>query len=148
MGLIKLKSSDSKLFEVDRGVLKMFKTIEEMLVIIGLDEGNIDVIPLKQVDSKILEIILKWAESYRQHQQEQQLLNTTPPNELYDFEREHIDKYHEIKFEIINAANYLGVDELSELWFMTLAKQCSATSTNPVHAIGDNSKGKFTRQQK
>lgn len=134
MGLIKLKSSDSELFEIDRAVLKNFKMIEEMLVIIGLDETNVDVIPLKQIDSTILRIILEWAETHQQYQQQRQKQQnddqqlTPAPDHLNEFEREFIDKYDELKYDIINAANFLGAEELSNLLIMELAKKCSNKS--------------------
>lgn len=119
MGLVKLKSSDSKLFEVDRNVLKNFKMIEEMLHVIGLDEPNIDVIPLKQINSTILEIILKWAE-YQQ-------LHTKPSTaELSEFKRKFVDTCDKQQiFEIINAANFLGAEALSELLINEIAKKCA-----------------------
>lgn len=137
MGLIKLKSSDLKLFEIDRHVLKNFKMIEDMLECIGLDESNIDVIPLKQIDSKILAIILKWAE----HQQ-QQKLHTNQFTELSDqpseFEQKFIQDYGERQiFEIINAARFLGAEALSDLLIRHIAKKLSSKPTGQVRNFTD-----------
>lgn len=156
MGLIKLKSSDSELFEVDRDVLKNFKVIDEMLDIIGLDETNVDVIPLKKIDSTILGIILKWAETHHQQQRQrqqqpqkqqqvvdsddEQQLNTTqstaPSDHLCEFERDFIDKYDELKYDIMNAANFLGAEELANMLIMELAKKCANKSPDRIREIG------------
>lgn len=139
MGLIKLKSSDSKLFEVDRDVLKNFKMIEDMLECIGLNETNIDVIPLKQIDSTNLAIILKWAEH---HEEQQEKLRTNPftdvSDQLSEFEQKLIDDYgqHQI-FQLINAAHFLGAEALSEMLIKHIAKKCSSNPTAQVRHSDD-----------
>lgn len=145
MGLIKLKSSDSKLFEVDRDVLKNFKMVEEMLDIIGLDEPNIDVIPLKKINSTILEIILKWAE-----QKQQELHTKQSSDELSDqlseFERKFVDSCDDRQiFEIINAAHFLGAEALSEMLIKEIAKKCSNKATEQYRdfASDSNKRTKF-----
>lgn len=128
MGLVKLKSADSKFFEVDRSVLKNFKMIEEMLECIGLDESNIDVIPLKQIDSTILEIILKWAESHQRRQQSNELFEQRD-----ELGSQFMDEYGEIIYEIINAANFLGAEELSKILIQKIAKNLANKSLNEAH---------------
>lgn len=141
MGLIKLKSSDSKLFEVDRHVLKNFKMIEHMLECIGLDESNIDVIPLKQINSTILAIILKWAEQQQQQLHAKQFIEMS--DQPSEFERKFIDDYDDRQiFEIINAAHFLGAEALSDLLIEHIAKKCSSKSIDQVRDSEDIAKKK------
>lgn len=127
MGLIKLKSSDSKFFEVDRNVLKNFKMIEEMLDVIGLNEANIDVIPLKHINSTNLEIILKWAEHQQLHTEQS---TDESSDQLSEFKRKFVDSCGDKQiFEVINAANFLGAEALSEMLIKEIAKKCSHKST-------------------
>lgn len=139
MGLIKMKSSDSKFFEVDRDVLRNFKMVEDMLECIGLNETNIDVIPLKQIDSKTLAIILTWAQQYEEQQQKLRANPFTEPSEqLFDFEQKLIDNYdrHQI-FQLINAAHFLGAEALSDMLIKHIAHKCSTNSTARIRSANE-----------
>lgn len=147
MGLIKIKSSDSKLFEVDRDVLRNFKMVEDMLECIGLDETNIDVIPLKQIDSKVLAIVLKWAEQYEEQQRKMRANPFAEPSEQpFDFEQKLIDRcsQHEI-LQLINAAHFLGAEALSNVLCKNIAQKCSSNFTAQVRGADeiDVKKSKF-----
>lgn len=143
MGLIKLKSSDSKVFEVDRVVLKNFKMIEEMLDVIGLNEQNINVIPIKQINSTILEIILKWAEHQQQQMHTEQSTDDELSDQLSEFEQKFVDSCDEKQiFEIINAARFLGAEALSDMLIKEIAKKCSTKPTDHVRDFTEISKKK------
>lgn len=149
MGLIKLKSSDSKIFVVDREVLKNFKMVEDMLECIGLNETNIDVIPLKQIDSKNLAIILKWAEQHEEHQQK---LRANPyidlTGELFEFEQTFINNHSRQQiFELINAAHFLGTESLSDMLIKHIANKCSSKFTAPARVSNDIEMKKFKCEQ-
>ena len=61
MPSIMLKSNDQKVFSVDIEVVKQFALIRTMLEVLGMNEGDEEVVPLPNVNAAILEKVIQWA---------------------------------------------------------------------------------------
>lgn len=124
--MIKFKTSDSKVFEVDRNIVKGFKTIDDIIECLGEDAFNVDPIPLKQVKSIIFKPILQWAAHHK---------NDKPSDSgptLTDFDRKFIVENDDNIFEIVNAANFLGFEQLFSMLCRDLASELSNKSTEEI----------------
>lgn len=137
--MIKLKTSDRKKYIVNRTILKSFKMVDDMIECMGLNAVNSGSIPLKQVSSTVLEIILKWVEHYQNYQR-----NNTDSSEttdaLTDFDCKFIAENDDYLFEIINAANFLGVEPLFEILCKHMASELSnkvASQLRKEYGIGE-----------
>lgn len=93
MGIIKLKSSDGVEFGVDIEVAKMSGTINQMLESCGIDEESETVIPLPNVDSKTLRIVLEWANHHKDDEEQKSIDYADSKNEKHDDEKVKIPKW-------------------------------------------------------
>lgn len=105
MSMIKLKSSDGKIFRVDRETVKCMEMVEDMVAI--WDKVPEEPIHLKQVYSESLEKVLKWCAENK---------NTQPgyvaSSQFNTFDAKFVEENKNILFELIDAANYLGVKNM------------------------------------
>lgn len=60
--VVRLKSSDNKIFEADECMIMMSKTIKTMMEDLGSDDQV--VIPLEKVDSKTLALVVEWCANH------------------------------------------------------------------------------------
>lgn len=124
MDMIELKTSDRKIYSVHRSILKSFKMVNDLIECMDMDAVNAGTIPLKQVNSTIFEIILKWVDHYQNDQKnEAQSFDTT--DVLSDFDRKFIAENDDYLFEIINAANFLGIEPMFERLCKHMASELS-----------------------
>lgn len=65
MTVIKLQSSDGEFFKTDTQIVKCSGTIKTMLDDLGLDGEEEAVIPVPNVSSGILRLILQWANHHK-----------------------------------------------------------------------------------
>ena len=66
MATIKLQSSDGETCKVDLEIAKESMTIKTMLEDLGIEgDQNEEVVPLPNVDSKVLNKVIKWATHHK-----------------------------------------------------------------------------------
>ena len=65
MAIIKLKSSDNEVFEVDDSIARMSVTLKTMLDDLGVQENDSDPVPIQNVPAAILKLVIKWAEHHK-----------------------------------------------------------------------------------
>ena len=65
MAIIKLKSSDNKIFEVDDNIARMSVKIKTMLDGLGVQEKYSEPIPIQDVPAAILELVIMWANHHK-----------------------------------------------------------------------------------
>merc|ERR1712141_933046 len=132
MPLIKLQSSDGKVFPIDMSIAKLSTTIRDMLENLGMDglENDSDeVIPLANIDGHVLEKVIEWAENHKT-EKDPKVVETdkiywyplTPFNQKF-FEM----MEQQMVFDIILAANYLDIEDLLALGTKAVAdriKKC------------------------
>lgn len=127
--MTRFTTSDSKAFEVAPNIVKHFKTIEIMIECLG-EDAAIGPIPLKQIDSIIFGIVLKWAEHHQNDKTPD--AEQTVTTQLSDFDREFIIENGDNLFEIINAANFLGFEQLFAELCKHLASELSGKSPDEI----------------
>jgi S-phase kinase-associated protein 1 len=62
---IKLQSSDGEIFPVDVQIARCSLTIKTMLEDLGMEEGEEETIPLRNVNSAILRKVIQWATHHK-----------------------------------------------------------------------------------
>ncbi|KAJ3432330.1 s-phase kinase-associated protein [Anaeramoeba flamelloides] len=129
LGKIKLVSSDSQEFEVDREVAAMSQTIKNLLEAIE-DENT--AIPIENVKGEILERVIHYCEHHYNHPSPK---NLTENENEYERRTDDIEPWDQtfcnveqpILFELILAANYLDIKPLLDVCCKTVAnliKEC------------------------
>lgn len=129
MSLIKLKSSDGRVFQANRAMMKLSEFIETMINNFGEEEFSQTAIKLGCIDSNCLSMILKWA-----------ACKTDPEftaSSFISFEAQFINDNQGMIYELIEAANFLGIkDLLSVLCQSVASKLKNKTSTQICQEFG------------
>ena len=119
MAMIKLESNDGEQVSVPLDIAKEMVTIKTMLEDLGINEdtNEEEVVPLPNVDAKILKKIIEWADHHKKH-----------PVEIKE-QRDwtgldwHKNEFLEpVSFQLITLQNYLFHDKktfLSSRWTRT-----------------------------
>lgn len=69
MPTIKLQSNDNEIYEADTRVARLSGTIRTVLDDCGMEEGDDMIVPLPNVDSRILERFITWADHHKDEPQ-------------------------------------------------------------------------------
>lgn len=115
---LKLKTSDDKMFEVDRDLAKMSMTISHLLE--DLDDASVESIPLPNVDSKIFQLVVSWLQQHKddpiltEEQQEERRAHEFGEwdKKFFDFQLEDGKLDYVTLFNLTNAANFLDIHQL------------------------------------
>lgn len=117
MAMLKIKSLEDQIFEIDLEFAKCCPTIKNVLDYLKMGENeDYDTIPLR-IEAGVMETIVEWAEFHK---------NNPPLSEgdekfseqvevLKSWTNEFFEKHHDLLFEIIVAANFLKHEKLIEL---------------------------------
>ena len=122
--MIKLQSSDLKVFLVDVEVAKKSTTIRTMLENLGItNETDDEVVPLAKVNSEILEKIIEWS---TQHKDDPVPEEDDPTKEfnfadLSEWDREFLKMSRATLFDLVMAANFLDIQGLLNLTCKSIA---------------------------
>jgi len=114
MPMIKLLSSDGKVFQVDFEIAKASVTIKTMVEALGLDEEDKKFVRLPKVKGRILKKVIQWATYH---------MDDTPPAEnnkghkkrtddICSWDADFLKVDQGTLFELILAANYLKIKGL------------------------------------
>ena len=97
---LELKSSDNKIFEVEELVAVQSETIKSLV-----EDGCADnVIPLPNVDSKTLELVLDWCKNHVDMKLDEE--------KLKEYEDKFIEVDQAVLYDLLLAANYLNIKDL------------------------------------
>lgn len=134
MPIIKLQSSDGEIFETEVKIAKCFGTIKTMLENCGIDENAEPVVPLPNVNSEILRLVLQWADFHKD--------DPTPPedaehkekrsDDISPWDAEFLKVSQNTLFELLLAANYLNTQGLVEVTSKTIANMIKGKSTEEI----------------
>lgn len=123
MGIVKLKSSDNEVFDVDYEVARMSVTLKTMLDDLGHTEDDNDTVPIQNVSGSILNKVLKWAEYHKNDppttEDDDEREKRTDDIAPWDVEFLKVDQ--STLFELILAANYLDIKGLLDVACKTVA---------------------------
>lgn len=137
MPIIKLQSSDNEIFETDMKIAKCSGTIKTMLEDCGIDDDQDGaIVPLPNVDSKILRLILRWAEQHKDDsipaddgdgKDEEKRSDKIP---AWDADFLKVDQA--TLYEITLAANYLDIKGLLDSSCKTIANMIKGKSAEEI----------------
>jgi S-phase kinase-associated protein 1 len=111
-----LEANDMRRFLVEPGIFKS-KLVDNLIEILP-EDSRTQAIPLPDIGSHTLEMIIKWCQE-RSH-----LERGVPPSELAEWNRASLPRDEQQVIEVIIAANYLEIEELTEVSAQNLASMC------------------------
>ncbi|XP_031637676.1 S-phase kinase-associated protein 1-like [Contarinia nasturtii] len=133
MSNIKLKSSDGEIIDADIEVAKSSAIIKSMLDVCG-DEDSETVIPLPNVSSNIIRLVLEWVAHHRDEPiQITESGDKEKPIPEWDANFLKIDQ--DQLFELIMAANFLQIKELLYVSSKTVANMMKGKSPEEIRLI-------------
>ena len=125
----KLKSSDNKVIEVDIKILEKSKLLKGLVEDYQTEDEEI---PLNEIDSKNLELVIKYLEHY-QNKEPKEIPTPFPERTDDDFLKGILNDLWTFNFlqnlsneeaiNLINAANYLQIDGLIQIVSAKLAHE-------------------------
>lgn len=107
MNLVRIEAKDGIVFTVERNTAESIRLIAEMLEFYGFSGDDDETIPLQQIDSNVLEAILKWAEFHQSEEQSEEYCRC--------FNRHFLAENKNILHKVISIAKFLGCQPLFEL---------------------------------
>ena len=148
MPQIKLRSSDSEIFEVDVEIAKMSETIKTLLEDSCLDDDDEEPIPLPDVNAAILRKVIEWSIHHKDDPppaaDEENREKRTEDIEPYDQEFLKVDQG--TLFELILAANYLDIKGLLDVTCKTVADMIKGKTPEEIRKTF-NIKYEFTAEE-
>ena len=148
MPQIKLRSSDSEIFEVDVEIAKMSETIKTLLEDSCLDDDDEEPIPLPDVNAAILRKVIEWSIHHKDDPppaaDEENREKRTEDIEPYDQEFLKVDQG--TLFELILAANYLDIKGLLDVTCKTIANMIKGKTPEEIRKTF-NIKYEFTAEE-
>lgn len=105
--MIKIVTSDNKIFEVEKHVIFQSELIKNMISDLDISEQSI---PIHNIDSEIMQKVIEYAEHHEIKQ------------ESDEWDKKFLNIDNETVFKIILAANYLDMKNLLDLGCQTVAE--------------------------
>ena len=148
MPQIKLRSSDSEIFEVDVEIAKMSETIKTLLEDCCLNGNDKEPIPLPDVNAAILRKVIEWSNHHKDDPpppvDEENREKRTDDIEPYDQEFLKVDQ--RTLFELISAAHYLDIKGLLDVTCKTVANMIKGKTPEEIRKTF-NIKNGFTAEE-
>lgn len=134
MAKIKLVSSDGETFDIDRDVIAASTTIKNMMDQIEVSSEDDEPIPIQNVTGNILRRVIQWATHHRHERTEtnedDQREKRSDDIDAWDSEFLKVDQG--TLFELLLAANYLGIDDLLDAACKTVANQIKGKTPEEI----------------
>lgn len=132
--MIKLKSSDNDVFDVDVEVAKASMTIKTMIDELGLND-EAEEVPLPNVNSAILRKVIEWAEHHKDDPAptaEDEETRDRRTDDIPDWDQKFLTVDQGTLFELIQAANYLDIKGLLDVTCKTVANMIKGKSPEEI----------------
>ncbi|KAK9883867.1 hypothetical protein WA026_004807 [Henosepilachna vigintioctopunctata] len=134
MPIVKFRTSDGILFEVDLEVIKCSKVLLTMFQLLGTDDEEI---PIPNITSSIFERVIQWG-TYRRF-----VSRVTEASSLGEFQHSKITFRHDLfvdvsihtLYVIMQAAVYLEIDDLRNLISRAIAHVIEETSVKDLRKL-------------
>ena len=133
MTKIKLLSSDGETFEVDQDAISASTTIKNMMDQIDFGSEDDEPIPLQNVTGTILKRVIQWAQYHRGDTKENHDdQRETRSDDISAWDSDFLKVDQGTLFELILAANYLGIDSLLDAACKTVANQIKGKNPEDI----------------
>lgn len=109
--MIKIVTSDNKIFEVEKNVIFQSNLIKNMISDLDISEQSI---PIHNIESEIMQKVIEYAE----HHKDDEIKQEQEPDE---WDKKFLNIDNETVIKIILAANYLDMKNLLDLGCQTVA---------------------------
>ncbi|GLJ36346.1 hypothetical protein SUGI_0729620 [Cryptomeria japonica] len=139
---VKLKSSDDEMFEVDEAVAFESETIKNMIE----DTGVESVVPLPNVNSKILAKVIEYCKYHVDAAKTSEETTALSELDVKKWDKEFVKVDQATLFDIIQAANYLNIENLLDLTCQTVADMIKGKTPEEIRKIF-NIKNDYTREE-
>lgn len=126
MGLtIKLQSADGEVFDVERDIIAASTTIKTMMDQIEVHSDEDDPIPLQNVTGAILKRVIQWATHHKDDatNRDDDDAREKRTDDISAFDVDFLKVDQGTLFELLLAANYLGIEGLLDSACKTVANQ-------------------------
>lgn len=125
MAKIKLLSSDGEIFDVEREVISASTTIKNMMDQVDATSEDDEPIPLQNVTGSILKRVIQWAQYHRNDKNEnaEDDQREKRSDDIGAWDSEFLKVDQGTLFELLLAANYLGIEGLLDAACKTVANQ-------------------------
>lgn len=145
MPMIKLKSSDNKVFETDVRIAKCSGTIKTMLEDCGMSDEDDTIVPLPNVNSVILQKVLQWSNFHKDDPlpTEDDETQAKRSDDISPWDADFLKVDQGTLFELILAANYLDTKGLLEVICKTVANMIKGKNPEEIRKTF-NIKNDFT----
>jgi S-phase kinase-associated protein 1 len=140
--LVKLKSSDDEMFEVDEAVAFESQAVKNMIEDTGIDAP----IPLPNVSSKILAKVIEYCKYHVENQKTSEDKPATPEDEIKAWDADFVKVDQATLFDLILAANYLNIKNLLDLTCQTVADMIKGKTPEEIRKTF-NIKNDFTPEE-
>lgn len=133
MPMIQLQSSDGEVFDVDIEVAKVSNTIKIMIDELGYKEDEEEVIPLPNVKSNTLKLVLQWATKHKDDEPQEELdMYERCSEDIPSWDVEFLKMDQGSLFELMLAANYLDIKGLLDVACKTVANMIKGKSPTDI----------------
>lgn len=116
MKIIKLESSDGRIFETDFETIQCAGTIRAMLEIFVEDAREDDTLSLPTIDGATLERVLRWVEHYRHRDHPRRGELTLP-----EWDAEFLGADQRVWHDLVGAATFLDIRGLAHVTALAIA---------------------------
>lgn len=125
MAKIKLLSADGEIFDVEREVISASTTIKNMMDQVDATSEDDEPIPLQNVTGSILKRVIQWAQYHRNDKNEnaEDDQREKRSDDIGAWDSEFLKVDQGTLFELLLAANYLGIEGLLDAACKTVANQ-------------------------
>jgi len=132
---VTLRSNEGKDFKVDRNVAERSLLIKNLIDDLGEESVKNDVIPIANVNTAVLEKVIKWCEHHKNDAAQcadDDNDNRKKTTDIDEWDQKFMQVDQEMLFEIILAANYMDIKQLLDVGCKTVANMIKGKSPEEI----------------
>lgn len=139
--IVKLQSKDEKIFDVEEEIVKLSKTLADLLINLPQGENGNDTddspIPIPNVDGTILTKVIEWAKHHKDDpplpdDEDDEERERRYTDEIPEWDKTFLNVDQSTIFELILAANYLDIKGLLDVTCQTVANMIKGKTPEEI----------------